>query len=225
MAAVWRAEDARSAPVALKLIPRGSAAAAAALPAVRHPNVARVLEVGEADSCDFLAMDWFDGRPLAEWLEGPRAARPRYKAVLAVLRQAAAGLLAAHRQGVVHGDFKPSNVLVDETGHAKVIDFGGGPDAAGHTHGYLAPERLFGAAPDAKSDQFGFCVTAYEALYRQRPFAGRHQRLLGRPRIPPRGRAPDPLFGPLQRGLRSTPEQRFEDMGALLDALGPPNRR
>lgn len=56
-------------------------------------------------------------------------------------------------------------------------------------------------------------------------FAGRHQRLLGRPRIPPRGRAPDPLFGPLQRGLRSTPEQRFEDMGALLDALGPPNRR
>lgn len=212
MGAVWRAEEAGTAhPVALKLTTRGAAAAARALQGIRHPHVVRVLAVGEADDHDFLAMDWVEGRPLPAWLQEA----PGWRQVLEVLCQAGAGLGAAHRAGVVHGDFKPDNVLVDGAGAARVIDFGGAPRACGQTAGYLAPERSFGAPADPLSDQFAYCCAAYEALFGRLPFASRDERLFGAPAAPPEGPAAT-LFAPLRRGLQADPGLRYRDLDGLL---------
>ncbi|MBK9751938.1 MAG: serine/threonine protein kinase [Nannocystis sp.] len=189
--------------VALKLIrgaamrrPDGRARTlreARALARVSHPNVVHVYQVGEVDDEIYVAMELLTGPTLRAWL----AARPRaWREVLAVFRQAGEGLAAAHRQGVVHRDFKPANVIVGDDGRVRVLDFGlahFGEDGearalppAGEitdvlltqtgavlgTPAYMAAEQFAGARGDTKTDQFSFCTALYEALYGQRPFVG-----------------------------------------------------
>ncbi len=195
--------------VALKLIrgaamrrPEGRARTlreARALARVSHPNVVHVYQVGEVDDEIFVAMEFLTGPTLRAWL----AAKPRtWREVLAVFRQAGDGLAAAHRQGVIHRDFKPANVIVGDDGRVRVLDFGlahffeaehpGADDerkalsSAGEvtdvlltqtgavlgTPAYMAAEQFTGARGDAKTDQFSFCTALYEALYGQRPFVG-----------------------------------------------------
>lgn len=171
---------------------------AQALAAVSHPNIVPIYDVGRDQGHVFLAMKWLEGQTLVAWSrEKPRS----WRAVLAVYRQAAAGLAAAHDAGIVHRDFKPANAIVDACGHVSVFDFGlaaalddvsveGGsfstwtddPDAAPirltqtgvvmGTPAYMAPEQGRGAPVDARCDVYAFCVSMYEALYGHRPFAG-----------------------------------------------------
>ncbi|MCY1057476.1 serine/threonine-protein kinase [Nannocystis sp. SCPEA4] len=190
--------------VALKLIrgaalrrPEGRARTlreARALARLSHPNVVHVYQVGEVDDEVFVAMEFLTGPTLRAWL----AAQSRsWREVLAVFRQAGEGLAAAHRQGVVHRDFKPANVIVGDDGRVRVVDFGlahfGGEGEATPalppagevtdvlltqtgavlgTPAYMAAEQFAGARGDAKTDQFSFCAALYEALYGQRPFTG-----------------------------------------------------
>jgi tetratricopeptide (TPR) repeat protein len=101
---------------------------------------------------------------------------------------------------------------------------------------YMAPEQLLGAAADARSDQFSFCVALYEALYREHPFSSRNLSALsealvsGRPAEPSqpaRARVPSWLRRTVMRGLAAAPEQRFASMAELLEALArdPARRR
>jgi len=86
-----------------------------------HPNVLAVHDAGSEGDRVFIAMDLVEGDTLSDWA----AAAPRsWRAVLAVMLQAGEGLAAAHRAGLIHRDFKPSNVLVDRSGRALVLDFG-----------------------------------------------------------------------------------------------------
>lgn len=216
MGSVWRAiEEGTAHPLALKLAPRGTIAAARRLSELMHPNVVRVRAVGQTDAHDYLVMDWVDGEPLGRWLRR----RPRWSKALRLMLDAGAGLAAAHDVGVVHGDFKLDNVLVDTEERARVLDFGGVAAGGPQTLDYLAPEQLHGAPADARADQFAYCVAAYRALYGQRPFADRDARLFGAPRPPPDDRAPPSLFGPIRRGLGAAPERRHRSMAALIDAL------
>jgi tetratricopeptide (TPR) repeat protein/tRNA A-37 threonylcarbamoyl transferase component Bud32 len=167
-----------------------------ALAKVSHPNVVGVYDVGTVSDRVFIAMELVEGRTLDAWI----AAAPRTWVQLRdVLLGAAAGLHEAHRCGLVHRDFKPSNVIVTHGERAKVLDFGLAraagddepatsssdlpvPNAAEEpatktgarvgTPAYMAPEQIVGAVVDARADQFSFCVTLYEALYGARPFAG-----------------------------------------------------
>jgi hypothetical protein len=224
---------------------------AQAMARVSHPNVVPVFDVGAWAGRVFLAMELCDGAPLSRWCA---AARPAGQ-VLARLVEAGRGLEAAHRAKLVHRDFKPDNVLVGEGG-ARVTDFGlasfagapaPGPVALGEPTGaltatgalvgtpaYMAPEQLRGGAATALSDQFAFCVTAYEALCGVRPFAGASVGELlaaieaGEPAAPAPGRRPSAgVLRALRRGLAAAPERRFGSMGELLDALAPrrPRRR
>lgn len=94
---------------------------AQAMARLSHPNVVAVHDIGTFEGNVFLAMEFVDGCTLAEWC----SARPRTQAeVLAVFQKVGQGLAAAHAVGIVHRDFKPSNVLISERGDVRVTDFG-----------------------------------------------------------------------------------------------------
>ncbi|MFZ6178638.1 protein kinase domain-containing protein [Nannocystis pusilla] len=94
---------------------------ARAMARLSHPNVVQVYEVGRWEQQVYLAMEFVQGRTLGSWLK----AQPRtWQQVLDVMVQAGRGLSAAHQADIVHGDFKPDNILIDEHEHARVMDFG-----------------------------------------------------------------------------------------------------
>ncbi len=94
---------------------------ARAMARLSHPNVVQVYEVGRWEEQVFLAMEFVQGRTLGAWLK----VQPRtWQQILDVMMQAGRGLHAAHAEDVVHGDFKPDNILIDEHDRARVVDFG-----------------------------------------------------------------------------------------------------
>jgi two-component system LytT family response regulator len=159
---------------------RVEARAAAAL---AHPAVSTVFEIDEADGATFIAMELVRGRPLSTLLaETPIA--PARALELAV--EVADGLAEAHARGVVHRDLKPKNVMLTDSGHAKIIDFGlaklvrprppfeSGADTPAWgdtdpgrivgTAAYMSPEQVRGVEVDARSDLFAFGALLYEML-------------------------------------------------------------
>jgi eukaryotic-like serine/threonine-protein kinase len=116
--------------VALKLLRRGRASVTAdvrllreaqTLAKLKHPNVVTVHDCGIASHGVFIAMELLSGKTVNEWLE---QATRSVQEILAVFRAAGQGLLAAHEAGIVHRDFKPGNVLVEDDGSVRVLDFG-----------------------------------------------------------------------------------------------------
>ncbi|MEM7157255.1 MAG: serine/threonine-protein kinase [Myxococcota bacterium] len=220
---------------------------ARAMAQLSHPGVVAVHDVLEVDGDLYVAMDYVEGRTLRAWL----AQRPRpWSELLPLLVAAGRGLAAAHDQGLVHRDFKPDNVLVDEQQRVRVTDFGlattvadehdetpRGPspaEALGSitrtgallgTPRYMAPELLRGEPADPRSDQFAFCVTLYEALYACDPFDG-EATASDRPTPAPRaGAAPEWLASAVLRGLALEPRDRWPSMADLLAELERPRTR
>ena len=208
---------------------------------LRHRNVVSVFDVGRFGDDLFIAMEFIDGPTLATWLQ--ETERPK-AVVLPMMLRAGEGLAAAHEAGVVHGDFKPANVLVDGTGEPIVLDFGlaravGGETprrgdeglSGGGTPAYMAPEQHGGAPVSEASDQFSFCVALYEALVGHRPWTGDTPVAIATavlqedPSPPPADRIPRPLWRVIERGLQRAPAQRYESMSALLDAIRRASRR
>ena len=190
---------------------------AVALAKLSHPNVVAVHEVGEVAGETFVAMEYVDGVDLARWAaEHPVGAPRRQERALELLRQAGHGLVAAHAAGLVHRDFKPSNVLVGADGRARVADFGlvrsvsdADASAIAGTLRYMAPEQQRGDTVGPAADQFAFCVTAWEVLFGERPDDAR--------RIP--DGATRWIADALRRGLAEDPQRRYPSMRALLGAL------
>lgn len=239
-------------------------AEAAVMARLTHPNVVRVYDVGESDDGElFVAMEYVQGQTLRAWQRTQR----HWRAILDVYLRAGEGLAAAHAAALVHGDFKPDNVLIGDDGRVLVGDFGVvqhlaearaehafepeprsssyAPELADDsapqtildstvdpavllvgTPAYMAPEQLVGGVPDARADQFGFCVALWEALVGERPFAGRtpmelREAIAAGLREPSRGSgAPAQLFALLRRGLANDPSARYSDLARLLALLG-----
>jgi tetratricopeptide (TPR) repeat protein/predicted Ser/Thr protein kinase len=227
---------------------------AQALAKLSHPGVVAVHDVGTHAGDVFIAMELVDGKTLGKWLqETPRT----WSQILPVLIAAGHGLAAAHAVGIVHRDFKPDNVMIDGSGRARVLDFGlaraedgarlpTGPRSAVPvamplslsqpltiagawlgTPAYMAPEQFSGDPIDPRTDQFGFCVTAWHALYGMRPFPGHDAFSLSTAVIegrfatmPGDRRVPGFVRRALVRGLASRPDDRWPSMEALLAELG-----
>jgi serine/threonine protein kinase len=146
--------------------------------ALSHPGIVTVFDVGHEGDLAFIAMECVDGPSLLQLLgSGPNLP---YNEALEILRQAAAALDYAHRNGVVHRDIKPANVMLDKGVAVKVADFGIAKIAsmerqtlttlAMGTPSYMSPEQVESLPSDGRSDQFSLAVVAYELLTGRRPF-------------------------------------------------------
>lgn len=249
---VYRAYDAHlGRDVALKFLRRSSTQRASAqmqreakiLARLSHPCIVPIFDLATIDGEQVITMELIDGetldRRLAQGLSSSE--------LLRIMRDIGDGLAAAHRAGVVHGDVKPGNVMIDHDGRVRLLDFGlardveqevtgetGASSRGSHpsgTAGFLAPER-FEDVVEPASDQFSFCVMLYFAAFGRPPLPAVVARPTaasiaaidyGRP-SPGRPRVPRWLIDVVRKGLSERPGDRFSSMSELLLALRRPAR-
>lgn len=241
--------------VAIKLV-RGRSAAddteqqvlvaeARTLARLSHPNIVQVYDVGTHEGHVFLAMELVVGQTLHRWLS--REPRPGWREILEAFLDAGRGLAAAHAAGVVHGDFKPGNVMIAADGRARVFDFGlarqmmltaaqvepasvtqssdANLEVVRGTPTFMAPEQMLGQELTPATDQFSFCVALHLGLFKVAPFDGdtlhsrRKNVTTGAFRPAQLAGVPPALRRVILRGLSSSPDDRHPSMDALLLAL------
>ena len=231
-------------------------AEARAMASLSHPNVLPVydVEVIEGDLC--VTMEYVEGVTLRQWR---RHNNPSWFHVVDELVAAGEGLAAAHRAGLVHRDFKPTNAMIGADGRVRVMDFGlatrrGDSESASvpalpsvttatvddpddsepkteagvvmGTPAYMAPEQHDGLPADSRSDQYAFCVSAFELLYGRRPFGAKGAKALAKAKrhlrvrkTPARSGVPRSIHRILMRGMAVEPSMRWPSMDALLASL------
>ncbi|NUP19165.1 MAG: serine/threonine protein kinase [Streptomyces sp.] len=233
MGEVWRAADQfLGCPVAVKLLHAEGPADAARFRLeaqtagrLNHPNVVGMYDFGSDGDRLYLVMELVDGWTLAQERSRYGALPPRD--AVAIAAQAAAGLAAAHQQGVIHRDVKPANVILTADGAAKIADFGiarfadiaSGLTVTGKIVGtadYLAPERALGRPAQPASDVYSLGCVLHELLTGQPPFNGATSLAVVRQHVddtplPParlRPGIPQPLSDYVLRLLSKDPSRR-----------------
>jgi serine/threonine-protein kinase len=212
--------------------------------ALDHPNICAIYDLGESDGLCYIVMQFVEGRTLRQLI----ARQPlETLSLLSIAIQIADALTVAHARGIVHRDIKPTNVIVNQSGQVKVLDFGlakmlepeAGSEADNRdksvtemgvpygTMGYGSPEQATGERVDHRTDVFSLGVLVYEMATGQPPFKGRHhievlhavinQRPPLIKQINPRA---ETLLQPiLDRALAKDPRERFATMAAMRDEL------
>ena len=221
---------------------------AQAMARIDHPNVVQVFDVGTHEregggTTVFIVMPLLEGTSLGEWFRE----RPTWRQVVRACIDAGRGLAAAHKQGLVHRDFKPNNAMIDASGHVRVLDFGLVGTGAGEsdsnkddprpfsegltatgsmlgTPPYMALEQHDAGAVGPAADQFALCATLFEGLHSKRAFP--QTALFGlveakRERSLPSSDiiVPPRLTQIIHRGLAPESSARFGSMAELCDAL------
>jgi serine/threonine protein kinase len=193
---------------------------------LRHPNIARVLNIDQAEGRLFIAIEYVPGRNLRDWLlEHPL---PDWNSVGSIVQQVAEALDYAHAQGVLHRDVKPSNILLADSGTAVLSDFGlAKAIEASHittagatvgTYAYMAPEQASGTDVDARADLYSLGVVAYELCTGRVPFISDstpaliHDQVYTTPPAPSQvnSRVTTPIDTILLKSLAKDREQRYQ---------------
>jgi serine/threonine protein kinase/tetratricopeptide (TPR) repeat protein len=214
--------------------------------ALNHPNICTIYEVGEDAGETFIAMEYVEGRTLAEVL---RQGSLPLDTTLRFGRQLSSALAHAHDRGVLHGDLKPLNVIITPHGDAKILDFGLARriDPAefdrktletatvergvglGGTFPYMAPEQIEGSDASTRTDIWSFGIVLYEMATGSRPFRGENLYLLcnailrDTPRPLP-SQCPTGLATVILRCLEKEPARRYQrasEARAALETLSP----
>jgi TolB-like protein/tetratricopeptide (TPR) repeat protein len=193
MGRVYRARDPQlGRDVGVKVLPQGAGIGgdqlarfgreARALAALNHPNILTVYDVGLDREIPYVVSELLEGDTLRARLQRGRLPVGE---TIALARQIASGLAAAHDKGIIHRDLKPENLFVARDGVVKILDFGlakQATEAAGDrdrlergyvmgTAGYMSPEQVRGHEADARSDLFSFGAVLHEMLTGRRAFA------------------------------------------------------
>ncbi|MEK7774770.1 MAG: protein kinase [Candidatus Zixiibacteriota bacterium] len=257
MGEIYKAKDTRlDRVVAIKVLPTRTAQSAdmrsrfdreaKAISSLNHPNICTLHDIGHQDGVDYLVMEYIDGDTLASRLtKGPLSSAELFT----VASQIADALDKAHKQGLVHRDLKPGNIMLTKSG-AKLLDFGlaklqqvggiieGGSGATRTspltgegtligTVQYMSPEQLEGKEADARSDIFAFGATLYEMATGKRAFEGSSQAsLIGaimkeepKPISAIQPMTPPALELVVKQCLAKDPDNRWQSAGDLNRAL------
>jgi serine/threonine protein kinase len=201
-----------------------------------HPNVVPIFAVGQRNTVAYYTMRLVRGGTLEDMLEGHRSLD--FLHAVEILRDVASALDYAHGQGVVHRDIKPANVLISDSGHAMVSDFGIArglgvgetPLASGAvigSPGYMSPEQWRGEEIDARADQYALAVMAFEMLTGHRPFETVKVQDLLKLHLSaevPNASSIKPSLPPfvdlaIKRGMHKNASARFTSATAFIDAL------
>ncbi len=207
------------------------------LRSLSHPNIVRVIDVDRDGDTVFMTMEFLSGESLHEKLKPSKVAGlsgARREQIIAAIAQA---LEVAHRTGIVHGDLKPGNVIITETGEVKVIDFGiarflARPKDAGAapqgkhwesvsalTPPYASPEMLSDQEPDPTDDVYALACIAHETLTGRHPFA-RASAIAARDsgsEVVPNAAMSSAQFKAIVRGLRFERRDRTPSAQVFLD--------
>lgn len=204
---------------------------------ITHPNVLRTYDFGEFQGVPYISMEYVRGLTLRYLLQ--QAGRLPFSAALRIARQLCMGLDAAHQMGVIHRDIKPENIIIEQSGNAKLMDFGIARSASrsdsGHTQpgmflgtpNYASPEQLSGADLDQRSDIYSTGVMLCEMFCGKLPFAGGstmelYLAHLQQPPIKPSELWPDiprALEEVILKCLEKKPDHRYASSADLLVAL------
>lgn len=209
-----------------------------------HENIVEMVDYFELNGDYFLVLDFVDGKPLSDILESQPGNKLPEKQALSIICGVLSGLDCAHQKGIVHRDVKPSNVLVEARGRARITDFGIASGASGLTRTgdgqvigtpqYMSPEQLSGsAAIDHRSDVYSAGVMLFQMLTGHLPFEGdtfesiRAQQLASavpnartvNPKLPKR------LAEIVRRAMQKSPSDRFQGGPQFILAIDRYRRR
>jgi serine/threonine-protein kinase len=211
--------------------------------ALDHPNICAIYDIGESDGLFYIVMPYAEGRTLKQIVSG----RPmEIMSALSIAVQVADAITTAHARGIVHRDIKPNNIVVNDQGQVKVLDFGLAKMLATEqeavadidrsmteigvpygTVGYGSPEQAAGERVDHRTDIFSLGVTLYEMVMGRQPFRGRNRiEILNavindepEPVTEANLGAPLRLQSILDRALAKKPRERFGTMAEMRDEL------
>ena len=211
--------------------------------ALDHPNICAIYDIGESDGLFYIVMPYAEGRTLKQVISG----RPmEILSALSIAIQVADAITTAHARGIVHRDIKPNNIVVNDQGQVKVLDFGlakmlaidqeTGVDIDRSmteiglpygTAGYGSPEQAAGERVDHRTDIFSLGVVIFEMVTGRQPFRGRNRiEILNavindepEPVAEEIPGAPPRLQDVLDRALAKKPRERFGTMGEMRDEL------
>ena len=250
MGAVYRAEDTRlGRTIALKVLssdrvgdPQRRARflqEARLASSLNHPNIATILDVGEAEGRDYIAMEFVEGQSLRRKIQGQPV---ELSSLLELAIQIADALAEAHGRGIVHRDIKGENILVTSQRRIKILDFGLAKHLPGSdqsatladsmtetgvimgTVSYMSPEQALGQTVDARSDLFSFGVVLYEMASGRLPFAGHSatsiiDKIIHQPPAPPsylNQLLPVELEQIILKVLEKNPDERYQSAREML---------
>jgi serine/threonine protein kinase/Flp pilus assembly protein TadD len=201
---------------------------------VKHPNIVSIYAFKEYEGRDFIVMEYIEGKPIKELAAGGELS---HDDVLSIISQIAEGLNAAHKAGLIHGDIKSENIIVDTDGVVKIADFGlakfgqsemsEDTDSTSGTIPYMSPEQAQGERIDNRSDIFSMGIVAYELISGRLPFKGDFEAsviysIINDTPEPLResGRdVPDDLQRIVSKMLAKKPDDRYQDASEIMDDL------
>lgn len=212
---------------------------------LRHPNIVTIYDVGEQDSLRYIAMEYVRGHTLHAIIEERGALGLGY--AITIVGPVAAALDYAHRQGAVHRDIKPQNIMIDVDGRVLLTDFGIAQAPEGGSTGgerltrtgifmgtpeYISPEQASAQRVDGRSDLYSLGIATYEVITGNVPFSGATPQLIvAHAQTPPPPIStqdqdlPPELDQVMARILAKRPDQRFATGAAFIDELRNVARR
>ena len=198
---------------------------------IRHKNVCQMFDLGEDRGVRYITMEYVRGEDLRQLIR--KVGRLSPGQTIAIARQVCAGLEEAHKLGVVHRDLKPQNIMLDEDGGARIMDFGIARSLTGKsttgagvligTPEYMSPEQVEGKDVDQRSDIYSLGIILYEMVTGRRPFDGEtplsiaHKQRYEAPEDPRKvnSQVPDGLARIILKCLEKEKAARYESAQAL----------
>ncbi|RYM07311.1 Stk1 family PASTA domain-containing Ser/Thr kinase [Sporolactobacillus sp. THM7-7] len=200
-----------------------------------HPNIVAIYDIGEEEDCYYLVMEYVQGMTLKEFIKD-YSPIPINEAVH-IMKQITKAIAHAHALGIVHRDIKPHNIMIDETEHIEVTDFGIAVTLTGatitYTHSiigsahYLSPEQARGGKATVKSDIYALGIVMFELLTGRLPFPGTSAvsvalKHLREPMPYPRNfrpEIPQSLENVMIRALEKNPDDRYAGVDEMFEDL------